>query len=113
MRREHVVLRRVCCRAAGADSAEDQLQIELPAALQKQLLDQYDAIHDDNKLLQVPRRPNVIQVMHWELGVWGCGAQLGRQGLVTAVQCAMSGTGLTAIGYPNTTSHAAAAAVDE
>lgn len=36
--------------------------MELPPALQKQLLDQYDAIHDDNKLLQLPRRPNVQQV---------------------------------------------------
>lgn len=47
---------------AGADSGEEQLQIELPAVLQKQLLDQYDAIHDEGKLLQLPRRPNVMQV---------------------------------------------------
>lgn len=47
---------------AGADSAEGQLQIELPGVLQKQLLDQYDAIHDEGKLLQLPRRPNVMQV---------------------------------------------------
>lgn len=57
------LLRCVCWHgAAGAESAEDPLQIELPAALQKQLLDQYDAIHDDNKLLQLPRRPTVMQV---------------------------------------------------
>lgn len=46
----------------GADSADGQLQIELPPSLQKQLLDQYDAIHEDSKLLQLPRRPNVMQV---------------------------------------------------
>lgn len=60
---------------AGADSAEEQLQIELPAVLQKQLLDQYDAIHDEGKLLQLPRRPNVMQAS----GGWGavCGWNLG------------------------------------
>jgi hypothetical protein len=60
--------------AAGADSADGQLQIELPAALQKQLLDQYDAIHDDNKLLQLPRRPTVMQVGN---AVHACNKQTG------------------------------------
>jgi hypothetical protein len=50
------------CAHAGADSADGHLQIELPGVLQKQLLDQYDAIHDEGKLLQLPRRPNVMQV---------------------------------------------------
>lgn len=90
-----------CCLCAGADSAEEQLQIELPAVLQKQLLDQYDAIHDEGKLLQLPRRPNVMQAgggwgavcgwdwdghsgrvcltvrEGWQLAAWVCGNTLG------------------------------------
>lgn len=56
------VLHLLHAACAGADSEEGQLQIELPAVLQKQLLDQYEAVHDEKKLLQLPRRPNVMQV---------------------------------------------------
>lgn len=45
-----------------AETVEVQLQLELPAQLKQQLLDQYDAIHDDNKLVPLPRRPNVMQI---------------------------------------------------
>jgi hypothetical protein len=35
--------------------------------LLQQLLQQYDAIHDDHKLVPLPRRPNVTQVTpHWQ-----------------------------------------------
>jgi hypothetical protein len=40
-----------------------QLELELPAALQKQLLDQYDAMHDEGRTVALPRRPNVIQIL--------------------------------------------------
>eukprot|EP00878_Enallax_costatus_P024058 GHUV01025646.1.p1 GENE.GHUV01025646.1~~GHUV01025646.1.p1 ORF type:complete len:250 (+),score=109.20 GHUV01025646.1:1132-1881(+) len=46
-----------------AETVEVQLQLDLPAQLQKQLLDQYDAVHDDNKLAPLPRRPNVMQIL--------------------------------------------------
>jgi hypothetical protein len=40
-----------------------QLELELPAALQKQLLDQYDAMHDDGRTVALPRQPNVAQIL--------------------------------------------------
>eukprot|EP00879_Flechtneria_rotunda_P019936 GHRR01020955.1.p1 GENE.GHRR01020955.1~~GHRR01020955.1.p1 ORF type:complete len:233 (+),score=96.42 GHRR01020955.1:983-1681(+) len=51
--------------AAGApaiETVEVQLTIELPAQLKKQLLDQYDAVHEEQKLVPLPRRPTVMQV---------------------------------------------------
>jgi hypothetical protein len=38
------------------------MAVELPPPLQAELLTQYDAVHDDAKLLPLPRRPNVLQV---------------------------------------------------
>jgi hypothetical protein len=59
--------RQVTCNAvlaAGAEpTVEVQLELELPAALQKQLLDQYDAMHDDGRTVALPRRPNVAQIL--------------------------------------------------
>uniref|UniRef100_A0A383VIF0 Uncharacterized protein n=1 Tax=Tetradesmus obliquus TaxID=3088 RepID=A0A383VIF0_TETOB len=48
---------------AGPEPAEVQLALELPAALQKQLLDQYDAMHDEGRTVALPRRPNVAQIL--------------------------------------------------
>lgn len=45
------------------ETAEPQLELELPAALKKQLLDQYDAMHDDQRIVALPRRPNVSQIL--------------------------------------------------
>lgn len=46
-----------------AETEEVQLELQLPAQLKKQLLDQYDAIHDDGKLISLPRRPNVMDIL--------------------------------------------------
>lgn len=54
-----------CCfllRTGATETVEVQLELEMPAQLKKQLLDQYDAIHDDGKLVPLPRRPNVMQI---------------------------------------------------
>ncbi|KAF6259217.1 MRG-domain-containing protein [Scenedesmus sp. NREL 46B-D3] len=48
---------------AGSEPVEVQLDVELPAALQKQLLDQYDAMHDEGRTVALPRRPNVAQIL--------------------------------------------------
>jgi hypothetical protein len=48
---------------AGTEPVEVQLELELPAALQKQLLDQYDAMHDEGRTVALPRQPNVAQIL--------------------------------------------------
>jgi hypothetical protein len=57
----NVIVFDVC--AAGAEPVDVQIELELPAALQKQLLDQYDAMHDDGRTVALPRRPNVAQIL--------------------------------------------------
>eukprot|EP00775_Hariotina_reticulata_P008142 gene8142-biopygen10003 len=47
---------------SAPDAPHQKFDIQLPAMLLQQLLQQYDAIHDDNKLVPLPRKPNVTQV---------------------------------------------------
>lgn len=37
--------------------------LELPALLKKQLLDDHDAIHEDSKLVPLPRKPSAGEVL--------------------------------------------------
>jgi hypothetical protein len=76
--------------------AAEQLSLELPAALQAQLLEQYDLIHDDGRLLPLPRRPNVMSVFEAYVGyVRGKqgGASQAEEDLVAGLQVCLGVSG--------------------
>lgn len=47
----------------AGEAASVAIDLEVPAALKQQLLAEYDAVHDDHKLVPLPRQPNVGDIL--------------------------------------------------